>query len=381
MKIAYFSNYFNHHQKPFADVMNAIAGVEYIFVSTTGVPEFRRKLGYQEMTADYVLDLTLSEENHRKAFKLARTADVAIFGGGKVSEFAIERLKLKKLTFDTSERRFKRGYINMLSPNLLKHQWIYWRHGHSAPFYMLCCSAYTANDFYFMHSFVDKCYKWAYFTKVNELPIEDVLAAKRQYCCKIMWCSRFIDWKHPEMCIELAKRLKADGLDFEINMYGNGPLLAQYQQLILQETLTDCVHILGNRKNEEILAAMQEHNIFLFTSDQNEGWGAVANEAMSNGCALVGSDKIGSVPFLVKDKINGRIFKSKDMESLYRAVKDLVTDRENCENLTREAYQNMRNVWSPENAARSLLALIDNLQLGKDSPFAEGPCSKVEPYK
>lgn len=381
MKIAYFSNYFNHHQKPIADAMNAIAGVEYIFVCTTGVPEFRKELGYQEMTADYVLDVTLSKENHQKAFELARTADVAILGGGKVSEFATERLKLKKLTFDTSERRFKRGYINMLSPNLLKHQWMYWRHGHSAPFYMLCCSAYTANDFNFMHSFVDRCYKWAYFTKVNELPIEDVLAAKRQHGCKIMWCSRFIDWKHPEMCFELAKRLKTDGLDFDINMYGNGPLLEQYQQLVLQETLTDCVHILGNRKNEEILAAMQEHNIFLFTSDQNEGWGAVANEAMSNGCALVGSDKIGAVPFLVKDKLNGRIFKSKDMESLYRAVKDLVIDRENCESLTREAYHNMKNVWSPENAARSLLALIDNLQLGKDTPFTEGPCSKAEPYK
>lgn len=381
MKIAYFSNYFNHHQKPVAEAMNAIEGVEYIFVCTTGVPEFRKKLGYQEMTADYVLDVTLSNENRQKAVELARTADVAIFGGGKVRNFAIERLKLKKLSFDTSERRFKRGYINMFSLNLLKHQWMYWCYGRKAPFYMLSCSAYTANDFNFLGSFIGKCYKWAYFTRVNKLVIEDVLAAKRQPRCRIMWCSRFIGWKHPEMCIELAKRLKTDGANFEINMYGNGPLIEQYQQKVLHEALSDYVHIMGNRKNDEILAAMQQHNIFLFTSDQNEGWGAVANEAMSNGCALIGSDKIGAVPFLVKDGANGRIFKSKDADSLYSAVKSLVVDRNLCEQLAREAYLNMREIWSPENAAKSLLTLINDLQNGKDTSIMEGPCSKAGPYK
>lgn len=380
MKIAYFSNYFNHHQKPLSEAMNAIDGVEYIFVCTTKIPDFRKKLGYQEMTAKYVLDVTLSDENRQKALELARTADVAIFGGGKVHEFAIERLRLKKLTFDTSERRFKRGYINMLSPNLFKHQWMYWRYGRKAPFYMLSCSAYTANDFNFMHSFIGKCYKWAYFTNVSDLPIEKVLAAKRQSLCKIMWCSRFIGWKHPELCIELAKRLKADNVDFRINMYGNGPLMKSYQKLILQESLTDCVYIKGNRNNEEILAAMQEHNIFLFTSDRNEGWGAVANEAMSNGCTLVGSDKIGSIPFLVKDKINGRIFKSQHIDSLYYVVKDLIQNRKLCETYAREAYSTMRNVWSPANAAKNLMTLIYDLQNGKDTSIKEGPCSKAEPF-
>lgn len=380
MKIAYFSNYFNHHQRPVAEAMNAIEGVEYIFVCTTEVPEFRKKLGYQEMTANYVLDVTISEENHRKAIELARTADVAIYGGGKAFDYIKNRLRQKKLTFETSERRFKRGLINMLSPNLLKHLWIYWQYGRKAPFYMLSCSAYTANDFNFLGCFIDKCYKWAYFTKVKDLPIENVLEAKRQPRCKIMWCSRFVAWKHPEMCIELAKRLTADGADFEINMYGNGPLMEQYQQKIQAEALSGCVHIMGNRNNDEILAAMQQNNIFLFTSDRNEGWGAVANEAMSNGCTLVGSNQIGAVPFLIKNNVNGRIFKSRDIDSLYNAVNGLLTDRENCEQLALEAYASMRNVWSPENAAKSLLILINDLQNGSNTSITEGPCSKAEPF-
>ena len=381
MKIAYFSNYFNHHQRPIADAMNAIPGVEYIFVCTTGIPEFRKKLGYQEMIADYVLDVTSSEENRKKAVELALSADVAIFGGGKAVDYIADRLKLNKLTFNTSERRLKRGLINALSPNFLKHLYIYFRFGRKSPYYMLSCSAYTANDYNLFNAFVERCFKWAYFTQVNDLPIEELLVAKRQTRCKIMWCSRFIDWKHPEMCIELAKRLLSEGADFEINMYGNGPLMENCRQLIMKENLSDYVFIMGNRCNDDILAAMQQHNIFLFTSDQNEGWGAVANEAMSNGCALVGSDKIGAVPFLVKNNVNGRIFKSGDIESLYQTIKGLVFERTICEQLAREAYHCMKNIWSPKNAANNLLILIDALKCGQDTPIVEGPCSKAKPIK
>ena len=379
MKIAYFSNYFNHHQRPIADAMNAIPDVEYIFVCTTGIPEFRKKLGYQEMTADYVLDATSSKENRQKAAELALSADVAIFGGGKAVDYIANRLKLKKLTFNTSERRFKRGLINALSPNFLKHLCIYYRFGRKSPYYMLSCSAFTANDYNLFNAFVGRCYKWAYFTKVDDIDIEGILAAKRQETFRIMWCSRFIGWKHPELCIDLAKKLKSDGLNFEINMFGNGSLLYEYTRKINEASLTDCVHIMGNRKNEEILTAMREHNVFLFTSDRNEGWGAVANEAMSNGCTLVGSDKIGAVPFLVKDGVNGRIFPSQNSYSLYSVVKELIVDRHNCEELARAAYHDMKTLWSPENAARSLYELIKNIQGGKDTPFIEGPCSIALP--
>ena len=379
MKIVYFSNYFNHHQKPFADAMNEVDGVEYTFVCTTKIPNFRKRLGYQELTAEYVLDATQSEENKKKALDLALSADVAIFGGGKTIDYIAERLKLKKITFNTSERRLKRGFVNALSPNFLKHLWIYFRYGKNSPYYMLCCSAYTANDYNLFKAFINKCYKWAYFTKVNEMNIDEILALKRQERCRIMWCSRFIGWKHPELCLDLAKRLRDDNLNFVIDMYGNGPLLEKYQKLVLENGLSKYINILGNRTNDEILIAMQKHNIFLFTSDQNEGWGAVANEAMSNGCTLVGADKIGAVPFLVKDGINGKIFKSKDGGSLYNAVRALVFNRDLCEKIAKEAYINMRDIWSPENAALRFITLVDNIKLGRMLTFEEGPCSQALP--
>lgn len=321
MKIAYFSNYFNHHQKPIGDIFNEMSNIEYTFVATETIPEFRVKLGYKKISADYVIDTTVSIDNKRKAMRLAKEADVAIFMAGGLEEYIIPRLKLNKLTFEVSERRFKRGYINMLSPNLIKHQIMYFLYGRNAPLYLLCSSAYAANEYNFLGSYVDRCFKWAYFTHVDynfSLP-----TYRNDDFIRIMWCGRYIDWKHPEIPILVASKLKSFGYNFSIDMYGDGKLLKDIVELAKDNSVNDVVNFCGNHHNETILEAMRHHQIFLFTSDRNEGWGAVANESMSNGCALVGSDLIGSVPFLVEDNINGLIYRGTDIDSLTERIKYL----------------------------------------------------------
>lgn len=377
MKIAYFSNYFNHHQKPIGDIFNEMSNIEYTFVATETIPEFRVKLGYKKISADYVIDTTVSIDNKRKAMRLAKEADVAIFMAGGLEEYIIPRLKLNKLTFEVSERRFKRGYINMLSPNLIKHQIMYFLFGRKAPLYLLCSSAYAANDYNFLGSYVDRCFKWAYFTHVD---CNYSLSTNRNDgFVKIMWCGRFIDWKHPELPILLASRLKTMGYQFSIDMYGNGKLLKDMMELAKDNSVDDVVHFCGNHHNEAILEAMRAHQIYLFTSDRNEGWGAVANESMSNGCALVGSEQIGSVPFLVEDNINGLIYKGTDIDSLTEKVKYLLDNPLHLDRIRRNAVKTMQDVWSPQVAAERFVRLAENLHLGKNTPYSVGPCSKATP--
>ncbi len=38
---------------------------------------------------------------------------------------------------------------------------------------------------------------------------------------------------------------------------------------------------------------------------ETKAGGAVANEAMANGCVVVGSHEIGSIPYLIQDLSNG----------------------------------------------------------------------------
>lgn len=299
-----------------------------------------------------------------------------------MNEFIIPRLQSGKLTFEYSERWFKKNFrLNLLSKNLWKHQMMYYRYGRRANLYMLCASAYAANDYYFLNSYKNRCFKWAYFTSVKPINIDFILEKKRSSKPKMMWCSRFIGWKHPEMVIYLASLLKSNGYSFEINMYGNGPLVEEIKRMISKRGLSDCVNIMGAVPNETVIDAIQRHNIFLFTSDQNEGWGAVANEAMSNGCTIVGSNQIGSIPFLVKNGENGLIFKSNDINSLVKNITSLLDDPDLCERMARRAYSDMVNVWSPINAAQRFISLINELQNGRTTPFEDGPCSQAVPYK
>ena len=158
----------------------------------------------------------------------------------------------------------------------------------------------------------------------------------------ILWCSRFINWKHPEMPIKLARILKENCYRFHIRMVGDGPKLNATKQLALAYGVNDVVDFPGNVPNDVLMGVMSAYDIFLFTSDNNEGWGAVANEAMTNGCTIVGSDKIGSIPYLVEDNYNGLVFKSSDVVSLYKTVKYLLDSPEEIVRMSQNGFETMR---------------------------------------
>ncbi len=192
----------------------------------------------------------------------------------------------------------------------------------------------------------------------------------------IMWCSRFINLKHPELPVQLAYQLKKQGYHFSLDMYGNGEEFHSIKTLIDKLNLNACINLCGNVPNKEILHAMRKHSIFLFTSDRNEGWGAVLNEAMANGCVPVASNEIGSVPYLIKDGNNGLIFKSCNIDSLFEKAKKLLDCPSLIDNYSQAALSTMR-LWSPKVAAERFLELAEDAFNGTLDKFKyfDGPAS------
>ena len=380
MKVTFLTNLVNHHQIPMADELYKLLGSDYVYIAYEELPKWIIESGYQSINRPYILRAYESLDNQKRAQELADNSDVVIIGSASES-LVKKRLQQNKITFHYSERWFKTGYRSLFSPRA----WYFFYKNHiqycKKHSYMLCASAFTASDVHKVGAYSHKCFKWGYFTEVDEsLDIEDVLQKKRGGHIKIMWCARFLKWKHPELPIHLAYYLKSKGYDFEINMYGSGEEHEVIQRLINTLSVDDRVSLKGNLPNEEILQAMRGHHIFLFTSDRNEGWGAVLNEAMSNGCTVVGASEIGSVPFLIQDRINGCIFESQSLSSLQDKVEYLINHRSVCEQYAHEAYRSMRDVWSPRVAAKRLTELINTIQEGRLSEYKvkEGPCSWVE---
>jgi len=382
MKIAFFSNFLNHHQVPVADELYKLLGSDYFFVETQPMPETYKKTGYPDFSEKpYLVQEWKGNEEMKHAMNICMNSDACIFGGaGRVLYYKKKRLAESKLSFDYSERVLKRGWINIFSPINLVSQLYYHFDFYKKPYYKLCAGAFCANDMYLMRSFQGKCYKYGYFPLVEDFNIDDFCKEKRRRRhAKILWCARFIEWKHPELAVKLGSVLKKKGYDFEINMIGKGELWENINKRINKEGLYDCVHLLGAVVNSEVLKIMRDHDIFLFSSDQNEGWGAVLNESMGQGCCPVASDKIGATPFLLKHKKNGMIFKSGDYHSMVESVTYLLDNPQERIKMSKEAYHQVKELWSPEVAAMRLYELIVSLMSAKSIIYDDGPLSPAVP--
>lgn len=380
MKIVFASNFYNHHQSELAQNLFRLTNGEYYFIETEPIEEERTKLGWGEkVMPSYVKQSYTSAENYNECQSLINSADVVIYGSAPESMIK-NRLKAEKLTFKYSERLYKEGFKWYEQPlRFIKNNLRGWSKKNH---YLLCASAYSYADYQKTFNFTNRAYKWGYFPAVK--PYDDIKRLiKNKEKSSLLWAARFIDWKHPEIPILIAERLKKAGYKFKLNLIGNGVMEKQIDEMIKEKGLEDCVFMLGAMKPGEVRLHMEKSQIFLFTSDFKEGWGAVLNESMNSGCAVVASHAIGSVPYLIEDGKNGLIYKNGDIDDLYNKVKYLLDNPEKSEGIGKNAYETLKITWNAKVAAERFVVLATKLLNGEniENLYDNGPCSKAEILK
>lgn len=380
MSITMVSNYFNHHQRLLSDAIYNMLGGDYHFIETAPMSAERKNLGYTlSQIPSYVYTSHENTEQASICKEFICKADVVI--AGSVPEKVIRnRICSGKLIFRYSERPLKHG-IEPLKylPRLLR--W-YWCNPIGKPIYLLCSSAYTYADYNRFGLFKNRAYKWGYFPETRKYDDPNAFLSKKK-AINILWVGRFLSWKHPDDAIFVAKRLKEEGYSFNLNFIGAGIMEEALRYMISEYHLEDCVHLLGPMKPEQVRAHMEEAGIFLFTSDFQEGWGAVLNESMNSGCAVIASHAIGAVPYLVKNGENGLIYRFGNREELYQKVKYLLDKPSEQKRLGEAAYQTIVKEWNADIAAERLIKLSECIFAGEKYPdlFPRGPCSRAEILK
>lgn len=394
MKVTFISNFMNHHQLPFSKAMISLLGNDYTFVATMPIPQERLDMGYADINKKYDFILTTydSEENLKKSYELAENSDIVILGSAS-DNYMKKRLKQGKMTFHYSERYFRNEWNIFTVPRYFASAMRHIKPYEKKPLYYLCTSAYTANDVNTFADFTGRFFKWGYFPEVKQYDIETLMNQKvsaktkgwKNPSASILWVGRLIGWKHPDAAIQIAAKLKEKGYAFNLKIIGNGDMERTLHEMIQSSNLTDCVEMLGSMTPDEVRKHMEEADIYLFTSDFNEGWGAVLNESMNSGCAVVASHAIGSVPFLIKDGENGLIYKNEDIQDLCLKVETLLNDSDYRYKLGQNAYKTMIEHWNADVAAKRVVELSQRLLEGKsvnpDDVYSYGPCSTAELLK
>lgn len=379
MKIVFLSNYFNHHQKPLSDALFSLCD-EYYFVATGKMSYERKKLGYENLTAPYVLDYSEEESPDEQILKIVDDADVVI-SGSCLEYFLKSRKKKKKLIFRYSERPVKgnKEFIKYF-PRLVL--WNY-KNPKNSPIFLLSASAYASYEYSKFFLFKNKAFKWGYFTEVKKYPEGIDFLQRKKASNSILWVARLIELKHPEAAIYVAEKLKKDGYSFTLKIIGDGYLKNDLKKMIEEKNLNKNVILLGAMNPNQVREEMERSEIFLFTSDKQEGWGAVLNESLNSGCAVVADHEIGAVPFLIKNGENGLIYRDGNLDDLYKKTKKLIDDKEFRQTLSKNAYDTMVYEWSPYVAAKRLIEFSECIILNKDysEHFKSGPCSRAEIIK
>lgn len=351
VKFVFVSNYLNHHQIPFCNAMYGLLSGHFAFIQTERMEEERVRMGWQERTD--IPYLKKYYEEPESCREMISSAGVVFFGGSDEEGYISGRLEAGKPVIRYSERLYKTGQWKAVSPRGLKKKY----HDHTRyrkkPVYLFCAGAYVPDDFHLVGAYPGKMRKWGYFPETRRYDEERLLADKQPG--RILWAARFLDWKHPELAIRTAAFLRERGLSFHLDMVGGGDMEGQVFSLVEELGLEDVVTLHGFCPPERVRGMMERAEIYLATSDREEGWGAVINEAMNSGCAVVGSSRMGAVPYLIRHEENGMIYRDGSAETLFRMTAELLEDRELCRRLERNAVRTITGEWNAETAAERLL--------------------------
>ena len=380
MKITMISNYINHHQIPFSNVLYEKLGTDYHFIQTEPMEEERIQMGWgvEAETIPYVVFLDKQMELCKQ---LIVESDVLLVGWMEREDLIADRLNSNKLTIRISERLYREGQWKAISPKGLIRKYKEHTSHRKNPVYLLCAGAYVPSDFSIVKAYPNKMFRFGYFPEFKEFTIEQLQKMhvwgnkKNQEEIQIVWAGRFIPLKHPEFAIKLAESLKKHGYRFHIHMVGGGELEGELKQNVKRKELQNEITFYGFLKPAQVRKVMEKCHIHLFTSNYLEGWGAVVNEGMNSGCVEVANVEVGAAPFLIQHGENGLVYKDGSYEDMEIQVKYLLDNPVKAAEMGMEAYKTIAIQWNASEAANRLLKFYDDWKNGKIELPQEGPFS------
>ena len=181
----------------------------------------------------------------------------------------------------------------------------------------------------------------------ENLPYAD--PTKNKYVVTI---GRLTSQKNHKLLISAFNEFRKNHPDYELRIYGNGPLKEELESYSQQLGVSDKVRLMGTVEN--VTEYIKDAAMFVLPSDY-EGMPNVLAEAMAMGLPCISTDCLGGgAAALIENEKNGLLIPCRDTEQLYMAMKKIADDDKLANELASEA-EKLRDSLSVHNITQQWL--------------------------
>jgi len=378
MKLIYSTNMWTHHQMPIATELAKILGPDQFKMAVfEEISDERREMGWGEKAnRPWLIGPPSDLSGMQALLKECIDADVMILGACP-QKIMKTRIATGKLTLVAAERMLKKPFhhLRMLNPRYAMGIRRYRTLVTYPHVYALAIGHYAPGDLRMIGAFEKRILQWAYFveqpTTLPKMPPARPL--------KLLWVGRMLALKRVDLLLKAVDLLRDTGCIGKCLIVGDGPERKRLLKLARRLNLTpNFVQFVPPVAFSKVRYLMREADAYVLSSNRHEGWGAVAGEAMAEGCILVANEAAGAARVLVQDGETGLLFRDGDEEQLAEQLKKLNSDYSLRMRIRKQAWEQMQALWHPRVAAERLVVLCKSLIGRSNLPsYTTGPCSIV----
>ncbi len=158
---------------------------------------------------------------------------------------------------------------------------------------------------------------------------------------EILNVGRLVWQKGQDSLILAMAKLRDEGINCCLKIIGEGEERDHLGMLIRDNNLEDIVKLEGKKNSDEVTKYYSKADLFVLSS-VSEGFGLVLLEAMRAGLPVV-APRINGIPEIVHDRHNGRLFDKGNIEDLVNVIRELICNRAERDQLSRNAQNSIRN--------------------------------------
>lgn len=223
-----------------------------------------------------------------------------------------------------------------------------------------------------------QCWRFAFATE-GEASAAGAPPSRREGPVELLYSGALIERKRVDLLLAALGRPALRQAAWRLTVLGDGPLRDDLESQARALGLEAKVRFLGALPRTQCHTVYTDADVLILPS-RFDGWGAVVNEALEHGLAVICSDAVGA-GMLVREGQCGAVFPAGSEDELAASLADLIDDRGlllACRRRSREQFERYR----PAEVARRLAGLIRGVTGAAAMPdYGDGLLGPIVPRR